>query len=63
MSNLKITDFNRMHDLTAEEVRLCPLFAHFTDEQAKEVIDTIKQFTLIVCDSYRRKSEKSLKEP
>lgn len=45
-------DAKRKHDLTIEEVRLCVWFAHFSDEQATEVIHTIKELTKIVYYEY-----------
>lgn len=47
-------DRGRVHDLTIGEVRSCAAFAHFTDRQAQEVIDTLKRFTVIVFESYAR---------
>jgi hypothetical protein len=47
-------DRARHHDLTVEEVRACPTFAHFTDEQAQEVIETFKLFAKIAYDSYKK---------
>jgi len=35
------------------------MFAHFTDEQAMEVINTLKQFTLIVYDAYSKGKDES----
>ncbi len=53
------TDHNRRHDLTIEEVRSCPWFATFTDEQIVEVIRTIKELTKIVYYAYlKEKDEK-----
>jgi len=59
MNNLKDTDINRQHDITIKEVKACPMFAHFTDEQAMEVINTLKQFTLIVYDAYSKGKDES----
>lgn len=53
-------DDTRNHDLTIEELRVYPMFAHFTKKQAQEIIDTIKQFTKIVYDFYHRNAEKPL---
>lgn len=47
-------DMARIHDLTIEEIKACSLFADLTDEQAKEIIDCIKQFTLIAFDAMQR---------
>jgi hypothetical protein len=54
-------DYSRTHDVTIEEVRSCRMFAHLTDEQACEVIETIKKFTHIVYNYYQKGREKSLK--
>jgi len=51
-------DFSRCHDLTIEEVKACPTFAHFTDEQAMELIETLKLFTKIAFDSYKKDGKK-----
>lgn len=40
--------YGRCHDLTAEEVRKCEEFAHFTDEEVQQVIDTLRRFTEII---------------
>jgi hypothetical protein len=47
-------DPKRKHDITIEEVRLCPLFAHISNEQATEVIRTIKELTKIAYHEYVR---------
>ena len=46
-------DYARTHDLTIEEVKSCPGFSHFTDTQAREVIDALKLFSKIAYDSYK----------
>ena len=58
MSVLKNTDRSRVHDITIEEVKSCSLFAHLTDEEAQEVIETIKRFSLIVYHCYNREKVK-----
>jgi hypothetical protein len=50
----------RRHDLTIDEVRSCPWFANFTDEQALEVIRTFKEFTVIMYHYYRKEKQKKL---
>ena len=52
MENLDDLDLTRLHDLTIDEVKSIPMFAHFTDDQAIEVIRTIKRFTEIVVYSH-----------
>jgi len=39
------------------------MFAHFTDEEAMEVIRTLKQFTEITYNFYQKKRKKSLEQP
>ena len=50
MSVKSSIDQFRQHDLTIEEVKACPTFAHFTDSQASEVIETIKLLSKIAYD-------------
>ncbi|OYD43650.1 hypothetical protein [Sphingobacterium cellulitidis] len=57
MKYVKKEDITRRHDVTVEEVKSIPMFAHFTDEQAKEVIDTVKIFVEIALDCYRKQQE------
>jgi hypothetical protein len=47
-------DYARRHDLTIEEVRACPIFAHMSDEEAREVIETLKALTKIAHDFYKK---------
>jgi hypothetical protein len=56
----QLIDLNpkRRHDLTIDEVRSCPWFGDFTDEQALEVIRTLKEFTLIIYRQYRKEKRK-----
>lgn len=53
-------DHTREHDITIEEVKACAMFAHFTDEEAREVIRTLKQFTVIVFNFYQKKRQNAL---
>lgn len=57
MDTPKPIDRTRTHDLTIEEVRACPKFADFTDEQANEVIETLKVLTKIAYDYYKKHSQ------
>lgn len=41
-------NYSRKQDLTLKELKSCPVFARFSDDQALEIIATIKQFTVIV---------------
>ncbi len=43
-------DRTRITDLTIEEVRACPTFARLNDNQANEVLETLKLFTKIAYD-------------
>ncbi|RZK42636.1 MAG: hypothetical protein EOO90_06245 [Pedobacter sp.] len=47
-------EISREHDLTIEEVKSLPMFAHFSDEQAREVIITIKRFSEIIFKCHER---------
>ena len=63
MHNKHNIDYNRKHDLTIEEVKSCSIFKDLTDEQAQEVIDTIKRFTVIAFEIYMcdKKVDKNIK--
>jgi hypothetical protein len=43
--------------MIVEEIKRCNLFSHFTEEQALEVADTIKQFCLIVYEVYVKEKQ------
>lgn len=58
MKYLDRGDIARKHDLTTEEVKSFPMFAHFTDEQAAEVVVAIKKFVEIVLECYKKEKEK-----
>lgn len=45
-------DTKRRHDLTIEEVKMCPCFSHLSDMQAQEIVDSIVQLSKIIYDSY-----------
>jgi len=51
-------EITRKHDLTVEEVKSFPLFANVTNEQAQEVIRTIRIFVEIVLDYYKKQQQK-----
>jgi len=51
-------DRTRTHDITIEEVRCCPMFADLSDEEAQEVIETLKLFTNIAYDYYKKDHKK-----
>jgi hypothetical protein len=48
----KKIDYTRKHDLTIEEVRACSMFKDLTEEQVKEVIQTLKQYATIAYELY-----------
>ncbi|WP_259071901.1 hypothetical protein HDF24_11490 [Mucilaginibacter sp. X4EP1] len=54
MKQEKDIDYSRNHNLTIEEVKTCPLFSHLTDQEAEEVIETLKLFTKITYDYYQK---------
>lgn len=58
MKNTIDIDPKRKHDITIEEVRSCPWFAHFSDEQAIEVIRTFKELTKIAYYEYVKDQHK-----
>lgn len=57
MENIKNLHPNRLHDITINEVKSFPIFVHFSDEQASEVIETIKKLTEIVLCVYCKKEQ------
>lgn len=52
MSVLRYIDRKRNSDLTVEEVKACSMFKHLTDEQAEEVVQTLKRFSEIIFHYY-----------
>lgn len=57
MKDFKGLDLTRKHDITVEEVKSFPLFAHFSDEQADEVVRAIKKFVDIALYCYKKEKE------
>ncbi|HEY9002726.1 MAG TPA: hypothetical protein VIM89_15325 [Mucilaginibacter sp.] len=53
-------DITREHDITIGEVKSYAMFAHFTDEQAREVIDTLKQLSVIIFKYHQNKKKRAL---
>jgi hypothetical protein len=47
-------DYARIHDLTIEEIKACPIFQHMSDQEAGDVIETLKIFTKIAYDVYKK---------
>jgi hypothetical protein len=58
MKKRQSADYFRYHDLTVEEVRACDLFRHISDEEAEEVIRTLKIFAKIAYDFYKKPAQK-----
>jgi hypothetical protein len=50
-------DYTQSHDLSIEEVKACSIFAHMTDEDAEEIVKTLKIFTKIAYDVYKKDTE------
>ena len=61
MARDKNIDYARPHDLTIDEVRACPEFADCTDEQAQAIIETLKVFTKVVFDYYKKTGQNAEK--
>ncbi len=57
MSATQHIDRNRTHDLTIGEIKGCPMFSACTDEEALEVIETLKKLTTIAYDYYQKQSK------
>jgi hypothetical protein len=49
----------RTDDLTVAEVKSCTVFAHFTDEQAMDVVSNFKRFSVIIYDLFQRNERKN----
>jgi len=52
-------NLGRDYDLTPDEIRACPAFAHFTDAQVNEVIETIKTLSFIIFEYYQKNRSKA----
>jgi len=57
MKYINKEDITRKHDLTVEEVKSFPMFANVTDEQAQEIIRTIRIFVEIALDYYKKQKQ------
>lgn len=57
--DLNIETIVRQHDLTIEEVLSKQMFSHFTEEQAKDVILTIKKMSIIIFSASEKKEQKT----
>jgi flagellar motor switch protein FliG len=58
MKKRQPAEYFRDHDLTIEEVKACAIFKHLSDAEAEEVIATLKTFTKIVYDCYKKEQQK-----
>ena len=47
-------DYARITDLTVQEVKCCMLFAHLTDEEAIELIETLKALTKTAYEAHKK---------
>jgi hypothetical protein len=57
MENLNNLNFSRLNDITIQEVKALPMFKHFSDSEAEEVIRTLKRFSeIIVKDPLNREN-------
>lgn len=59
MKYINKEDITRKHDLTVEEVKSFPMFENVTDEQAQEIIRTIRIFVEIALDYYKKTEAKT----
>lgn len=57
MAREKHINYQRLHDITIEEVKACSSFQHLTDREAEEVVAALKQFTKITYDYYKKMRE------
>jgi hypothetical protein len=48
-STKTITPFNNKNDLTIEELRSYPGLENMTDEQANQIIGSLKELSILVC--------------
>jgi hypothetical protein len=59
MDSLDTIDYVRHHDLTIGEVKACPQFAHLSEAEVTEVIETLKLFTKIAFDFHENNRQNS----
>lgn len=45
MENLDDLNFSRLTDITIKEAKALPMFKHFSDAEAQELIRTLKRFS------------------
>jgi hypothetical protein len=53
-SNERVKSECRHPDLTIEDVRACEKFKDLSEEQAKQVVDTIRTYTEIIYTCYQQ---------
>lgn len=51
-------NYSRKHDLTVEEVMACPTFKHCSDDEAAQVVETLKLLTKIAYDQQKNDNKK-----
>jgi hypothetical protein len=61
MESITAGDMVRMHDITIEEVKAVPMFSHFSDEEAQEVVDTFKLLANIILKYHEKCEANTLK--
>ncbi|KQM73071.1 hypothetical protein ASE74_21445 [Pedobacter sp. Leaf216] len=58
MENLDDLDFSRLTEITIKEVKDLPMFKHYSDAEAQEVIRTLKRFSeIIVQDHFKKENQ------
>lgn len=55
-------DWTRDSDITIEEVKTTEGLTHLTDEQAAEVVDFIKTYSMLIHNLYKKQIEDEQKE-
>lgn len=58
----KTVNIKRDKDLTIEEIRACKEYKNLSDEQAQRLIETLKIYTQVIYEFYRKKSEEEKSE-
>jgi len=57
--DLNIETMLRQEDISVEEVLRKKMFAHFTEDQARDVILAIKKMSIIIYNASEKKEQKS----
>jgi hypothetical protein len=59
MENQDDLNFSRFNNITIQEVKALPMFKHFSDSEAEEVVRTLKRFSeIIVEDHFKKENQK-----